>query len=63
MQLFFLEGAGDWGLNSGLHTCKAGTILLEAHLQSLTKNLDGTKVDTVWKTQTQAILTPDVKKF
>jgi hypothetical protein len=24
----------DWDLNSGLHSCKAGTPLLESHLQS-----------------------------
>jgi hypothetical protein len=23
----------DWNLNSGLHTCKAGTLLLAPHLQ------------------------------
>jgi hypothetical protein len=25
----------DWGLNSELHTCKAGTLLLEPQLQSI----------------------------
>jgi hypothetical protein len=25
----------DWGLNSGLRVCKAGTLLLEPHLQSI----------------------------
>jgi hypothetical protein len=25
----------DWGLNSGLHACKGGTLLLEPHLQSI----------------------------
>jgi hypothetical protein len=25
----------DWGLNSGLHTCKVGALLLELHLQSV----------------------------
>jgi hypothetical protein len=29
--LFF----GDWGLNSGLCACKAGTLLLEPHLLSI----------------------------
>jgi hypothetical protein len=24
----------DWGLNSGLHTCKANTLSLDLHLQS-----------------------------
>jgi hypothetical protein len=30
-----LERWGDWDLNSGLHTCKAGTLLLKPHLQSI----------------------------
>jgi hypothetical protein len=25
----------DWGLNSGLHACTAGAVLLEPHLQSI----------------------------
>jgi hypothetical protein len=25
----------EWGLNSGLHACKVGTLLLEPHLQSI----------------------------
>jgi hypothetical protein len=25
----------DWDLNSGLHACKVGTLLLEQHLQSI----------------------------
>jgi hypothetical protein len=25
----------SWGLNSGLHTCKAGVLLIEPHLQSI----------------------------
>jgi hypothetical protein len=38
--LFFFFFGGTWGLNSGLHaykagTCKAGTLLLEPHLQSI----------------------------
>jgi hypothetical protein len=28
-------GGRDWGLNSELHVCKAGTLLLELHLQSI----------------------------
>jgi hypothetical protein len=31
---FFLEG-WDWSLSSGVHTYKAGTRLLEPHLQSI----------------------------
>jgi hypothetical protein len=31
--LFFL--LWDWGLNSGLCTCKAGSLLLEPHFQSI----------------------------
>jgi hypothetical protein len=30
--LFVLVG---WGLNPGLHTCKAGALALETHLQSI----------------------------
>jgi hypothetical protein len=30
----FVSFGGDWGLNLGLCTFKAGTPLLEAHLQS-----------------------------
>jgi hypothetical protein len=26
---------GDWGLNSGIHTCQAGALLLESYLQSI----------------------------
>jgi hypothetical protein len=33
--IFFLGGGGNGGLNSGLHTCKIGTLLLESHLQSI----------------------------
>jgi hypothetical protein len=29
----------NWGLNSGLCTCKAGALLLEPHLQSFTHHL------------------------
>jgi hypothetical protein len=32
--LFFFEWV-DWSLNSGLCTCKAGTLWLESHLQSI----------------------------
>jgi hypothetical protein len=31
--IHFLIFCWDWGLNSGLHTCKAGTLSLEPHLQ------------------------------
>jgi hypothetical protein len=37
-KLFFsVEGSEGWdqGLNSGLCTCKAGTVLLEPHLQPI----------------------------
>jgi hypothetical protein len=33
--LFFVLFLGDWGLNAGLCTCKAGTLLLEPHVQSI----------------------------
>jgi hypothetical protein len=33
LSLFFF--GGGWGLNSGLHTCKAGTLLFESHCQSI----------------------------
>jgi hypothetical protein len=32
---FFFFFLWDWGLNSGLCVCKAGTLLLEPHLQSI----------------------------
>jgi hypothetical protein len=35
-QFFF---SWNWGLNSGLCTCKAGALLLEPHLQSFTHHL------------------------
>jgi hypothetical protein len=31
----FFGGGGDWGLNSGVGTCKAGSLLLEPHLQCI----------------------------
>jgi hypothetical protein len=31
--LLLLLSWWDWGLNSGLHTCKAGALLLQPHLQ------------------------------
>jgi hypothetical protein len=34
-EIFFWEGGGDWGLNSGLCTCKVGTLSLEPHLQTI----------------------------
>jgi hypothetical protein len=33
--IFYLFFWWDWGLTSGLHTCKVGTLLLEPHLQSI----------------------------
>jgi hypothetical protein len=33
--LSFFWGGGDWGLNSGLNICKADTLSLETHLQSI----------------------------
>jgi hypothetical protein len=32
---FFFFFLWDWSLNSGLSACKAGTLLLEPHLQSI----------------------------
>jgi hypothetical protein len=33
--VLFFCCVGDWGLNSGLCTCKAGAVPLEPHLQSV----------------------------
>jgi hypothetical protein len=34
-------GVQDWGLNSELHTCKAGTLPLEVHLWSICSSYFG----------------------
>jgi hypothetical protein len=36
--LFFLAEGGVWSLSSGLYACKAGTLLLEPHLRSISFN-------------------------
>jgi hypothetical protein len=35
MYLFIYLFWWEWGLNSGLHGCKAGVLPLESHLQSV----------------------------
>jgi hypothetical protein len=45
--LFIYLFLRDWGLNSGLHACKAGTLLLEPHLRPFCSAYFGDEVSQI----------------